>query len=206
MEDLLLEARRKALEAPFPALPKALVDLLMEQGVEVSIDEAAVFISEFQTRTPTPSPSPKPPNLVGGGRVVGPKPPPSSGVHQLDPRNPGDLRFTKIIEGRIGFEEATGWSDLVKAGLRIAQSKGISFTELKRKLSLNMKTEPYDQDGFAWHSDLKLSIQGFDSKKAADNLYRLAMLMNEELDVRFYWKDKEEAAHPGEEGLIHWRP
>jgi hypothetical protein len=127
-------------------------------------------------------------------------------VHQLDPRNPGDLRFTKIIEGRIGFEEATGWIDLVKAGLRVALSKGITFAELERKLSVNMKTQPYDQDGFLWHSDLKLSIQGFDSKKAADNLYRLAKLMNEELYVRLYWRDKEEAARPGEEGLIHWRP
>ena len=69
-----------------------------------------------------------------------------------------------------------------------------------------MKTEPYDQEGFAWHSDLKLSIQGFDSKKAAENLYRLAKLMNEEVYVRLYWRDKEEAAHPGEEGLIHWKP
>ena len=45
MEDLLPEARRKALESLFPPLPKALVDLATEQGVEVTVEEAAAFIS-----------------------------------------------------------------------------------------------------------------------------------------------------------------
>jgi len=113
MEDLLLEARRKALEAPFPALPKALVDLLMEQEVEVSLEESTMFISEFQARPPqTQSASPVAQNVVGVGRGLRPKPLPNTDMHQLDPRSPGDLRFTKIIEGRIGFEEATGWIDL----------------------------------------------------------------------------------------------
>jgi hypothetical protein len=211
MEDLLPEARRKALETPFPALPQALVHLLTEQGVEVSMDEAATFISEFQERRPSlppppPATLPQPSSLGSIRKEAGLKNPMSRGGHQLDPRNPGDLRFTKIIEGRIGFEEATGWIDLVKARLRIALSKGISFSELARKLSVNMKAERYDQEGFIWHSDINLSIQGFDSKKAADNLYRLARLMNEELYIRLYWRDKEEAAHPGEEGVIHWRP
>ena len=53
MEDLLPEARRKALETPFPALPNALVDLLTEQGEEVSIEEAATFISEFRAQADT---------------------------------------------------------------------------------------------------------------------------------------------------------
>lgn len=69
-----------------------------------------------------------------------------------------------------------------------------------------MKTEPNNQNGYAWHPELKLSIQGFDAKKAADNLYRLAKLLNEELFVRLYWRDEEKAAHPGEEAVIHWRP
>ncbi|HEX7470381.1 MAG TPA: hypothetical protein VF437_06585 [Verrucomicrobiae bacterium] len=50
------------------------------------------------------------------------------------------------------------------------------------------------------------SIQGFDAKKAADNVYRLARLLNEELYVRLYWRDEETATHPAEEALIHWRP
>ena len=55
------------------------------------------------------------------------------------------------------------------------------------------------------HPDLKLSIQGFDAKKAADNLFRLAKLTNEELYIRLYWRDDKGAAHPGEEAVIHWR-
>jgi hypothetical protein len=29
---------------------------------------------------------------------------------------------------------------------------------------------------------------------------------NEELYVGFYWRDRQDAIHPGEEGLIHWKP
>jgi hypothetical protein len=206
MEDLLPEARRKALEAPFPALPKALVDLLMEQGLEVSIEEAATFISEFQERRPPVPTPPPPPNPVGVRKEVSPKPPPGRGVHQLDPKNPGDLRFTKIIEGKIGFEEATGWSDLVKAGIKLAVSKGFAIQELQGRLTLNIKTEPFNDDGYRWEPELKLSIQGVDARKAADNLYRLAKLLNEELYVRFFWRENEAAAHPGAEGVIQWRP
>jgi hypothetical protein len=202
MEHLLPAARRKALEAPFPPLPKALVDLMKEQGLDVSVEEATTFINEFQERRPTPQPPPPPPPPGGIGQGREPK----HGGHQLDPRNPGDLRFTKIIEGRIGYENATGWSDLVKAGLRIAFAKGFQFADLKARLSVNMKTERYEQEGYSYHPELKLSIQGFEARKAAENLYRLASLLNEELYIRLYWRDKEGAAHPGEEGIIHWKP
>ena len=207
MEEFLPEARRKALEAPFPSLPNALSDLVAEQNVKVSPEEASAFISEFQERKPSaPVASQQPTARTEQRRPAAPVSTTGANQRQLDPKNPGDLRFTRIIEGRIGVEQANGWIDLVKAGLHIAQTKGCAFQELERKLSINMKTEPNSQNGFAWHPELKLSIQGFDAKKAADNLYRLARLLNEELYVRLYWRDEETAAHPGEEAVIHWRP
>jgi hypothetical protein len=206
MEDLLPEARRKALESPFPPLPKALVDLVMEQGGEVNFEDAAAFISEFQERKPSiQPPTPNPPR----DRMPA-EPAPNivtdPGLRLLDPRAPGDLRFTKIIQGKIGFEEANGWSDLVKAGIKLAISKGYPLQELKRRLSINIKTEPSNIDGYRWDSELNLSVQGFDTKKAADNLYRLATLLNEELYVRFYWRENDGAAHRGEEGILRWNP
>jgi Type I restriction enzyme R protein N terminus (HSDR_N) len=206
MEDLLPEARRKALEPPFPPLPKALVDLVKEQGDEVSIEEATAFISEFQERKPTP-PQPAPsPIPIWERKEAGLKQPTVSGVRQLDPKNPGDIRFTKIIQGKFGFDEATGWTDLVKAGIKLAVSKGFPIQELQRRLTIKIKTEPFNDDGYRWDPELKLSIQGFEAKRAADNLYRLANLLKEELYIRFYWRENDDAAHPGEEGVIQWRP
>jgi len=72
MEDLLPEARRKVLEAPFPPLPKALVDLVTEQGVEVSTEEAAAFISDFQERRPSP---PRAASAANIGSASGRSPP-----------------------------------------------------------------------------------------------------------------------------------
>ena len=206
MEDLLPDARRKALESPFPPLPKALVDLVKEQGGEVSVEEATAFISEFQERKPGPPQPPPGPRPTWPTGEVKPKETIDSGVRQLDPRNPGDLRFTKIMQGKIGFEEANGWSDLVKVGIKRAVSKGFAVQELQRRLTVNIKTEPSNDEGYRWDPELNLSIQGFDVKKAADNLYRLATLLREELYVRFYWRENGAAAHPGEEGVIQWRP
>ncbi len=207
MEEFLPEARRKALESPFPSLPTALANLVAEQSVMISTEDASAFISEFQERRPVAPVAPQPQESRTEPRR--PRPPPSPAAvnqRQLDPRNPGDLRFRRIIEGRIGLEQETGWSDLVKAGLRVAQAKGFSFQELEQKLSIKMKTTPSSQDGYRWHPELKLSVQGSDAKKAADNLFRLAKPTNEELYVRLYWRDDEGAAHPGEEAVIHWRP
>ena len=206
MEDLLPEARRMALEPPFPPLPKALVDLVKEQGVEVSIDDATAFISQFQERKTSPPPPPLNPIPILERKQGGLKQPAVSGARQLDPKNPGDLRFTKIIQGKIGFEEATGWIDLVKAGIKLAVSKGFTVQELQRRLTIKIKTEPFNDDGYRWDPELKLSIQGPEAKKAADNIYRLSTLLKEELYIRFYWRENEDAAHPGEEGVIQWRP
>lgn len=206
MEDLLPEARRKALESPFPPLPKALVDLVTEQGSEITVEEAAAFISEFQERKP---PIQQPVANSSRAWPLGepaPKKTIDPNVHELNPKAPGDLRFTKIIQGKIGFEEASGWGDLVKAGIKLAVSKGFPIQDLQRRLSVNIKTEPFNDDGFRWDADLNLSIQGFDTKKAADNLYRLASMLKEELYVRFYWRENDGAAHPGEEGVIRWSP
>ena len=206
MEDLLPEARRKALESPFPPLPKALVDLVTEQGGEVTVEEAAAFISEFQKQKP---PIQQPVANSSRAWPLGepaPKKTIDPNVHELNPKAPGDLRFTKIIQGKIGFEEASGWGDLVKAGIKLAVSKGFPIQDLQRRLSVNIKTEPFNDDGFRWDADLNLSIQGFDTKKAADNLYRLASMLKEELYVRFYWRENDGAAHPGEEGVIRWSP
>jgi len=206
MEDLLLEARRKAMETPFPPLPQALAHLVTERGVEVSTDEAATFISDFQKRRPSAPVTPQPPSPDAPRKEVGSRPPTDSKARQLDATNPGDLRFTRVLEGRIGSEEADSWSALVRAGLRMALSKGFSFQDLEQRLTVNMMPKPYNQRGYRWHPDLQLSIQGFTAKMAAGNLYRLAKLMNAELYIRFCWTDEPEAAHPGEEGVIHWSP
>lgn len=206
MEDLLPDARRKAMEAPYPSLPSAMVELVSEQGVEVTQEEAITFISEFQDRRPViTTASPVPPKSLP--QLNSPTRNPAAAVARvIDLKSPGDLRFTKITDGKLGFETAKTWISLVKVGLKLALGRGHTVHELQRKLSINLKSEAYGEEGYAWDNDLRLSIQGFDTKKGVDNLHRLALLLNEEVYVRFYWRENDGAAHPGEEGIIHWRP
>jgi hypothetical protein len=49
MEDALPKARRLILEAPFPSLPQALIELTSEAGFSVTIEEASNFIEQSST-------------------------------------------------------------------------------------------------------------------------------------------------------------
>lgn len=210
MEEFLPDARRKAMLPPFPSLPLALSELVREQGMEASLEEATAFISEFQERKPVafqPQPAPVPSRPAEPERRASAL---GESSHQptvrLNPEHPGRLHFAKIITGRIGQREARGWSDLVKAGIRLALEKGITIGELQTHLTIRMRAEPFEQDGYRWDPDLRVSIQGFDATKAGENLFKLARLASEELLVRFYWRQEPGAEHPGAEGIIHWTP
>ncbi|MBM3887622.1 MAG: hypothetical protein FJ388_00695 [Verrucomicrobia bacterium] len=66
MEDALPEAKRRALEPPFPKLPEALIQLVAEARITVSMDEAGRFIRDFRAQRPPPPPEP-PRNLTQAG-------------------------------------------------------------------------------------------------------------------------------------------
>ena len=52
MEDALPEARRRVLEPPFPKLTEALIQLVAEGGISISMEEAERFIREYGAQRP----------------------------------------------------------------------------------------------------------------------------------------------------------
>lgn len=58
MEDVVSQARKIALEAPFPPLPEALVELVAQRGLNVTHEEAVLFLEKSSSLKPTPTPPP----------------------------------------------------------------------------------------------------------------------------------------------------
>ncbi len=57
MEDVLPQAHKMVSEPPYPRLPEAIVQLVTEKGLSITIEEATQFKQEFDRRKPTPEPT-----------------------------------------------------------------------------------------------------------------------------------------------------
>lgn len=189
MEDCLPDARRRVQDPPYPSLPDCLVELVRQMGFEINRDEAMSYIAiagqTLPTRhpvtsvlTPVSAPSPGP---------VNPRPARLEPVRVLPPDNPGDLRFTRVLEGRIATVSATQWNELLVGGIRLALQQGVRLDVLRAQLSVNLREGNIGERGFKLIPGTNVSIQGMDAGKTARNLVAIARLLRVPLFVRVYW-------------------
>ena len=205
MEDCLPEARRLALEPPFPTLPESLVNLVRENGFVLSQEQAVEFIETAVERKPlTPpsnNPSPEQPVLDGGGlrRNM-----PQGTRRTLNPDNPENLFHTKIIEGHFGGTSVSNWRELIDSAMRTALQRGVPFVVLNGIANLR-ESNPRDKS-FHQIEGTHLWLQGMDSNQSWRRSLTLARKVGVDLKVIFFWRENEGAARPGEEGLLLWSP
>lgn len=194
MGDLLPEAKRVVLKPPYPALPEALIALVAEVGVTISVNEAEQFIKKSDIpKGPIES---LPPVELG---LSPPKP------QVFDPQAPPNLLFTKIIEAKFGSQNPNNWNTLVRCAVNQALLKNISVTKLKN-LSVPVETGRIDTDGFCPLADMDVSVQNVSAERAWDLAYIIAQQLRSEIKVSFKWREKERAAYPGKHGLLYWKP
>lgn len=192
MEDKLPEAKRAILMPPYPSLPDALVTLVNEEGIQITIEEARKFIKDFTPTPPIPAPS-SPTSLPVGTQKT------------LDPHHPPNLYFTKIIEAKIENQKADNWNGLLINAIKLALQNNVSITELQ-DMSIPIKEGSWNSDGFLPLSGTNVSFQNVDTNRAWNLTFALAKRLKVEVIIKFRWRDKEKAAYPGKEGLLYWRP
>jgi hypothetical protein len=128
----------------------------------------------------------------------------SSEIIKLDNEPLRHLSFTKIIEGRFANISSKSWRSLINNGLKIAVEKGIGIEVLENRLEANFKTGSYNKDGYKFVDGTNFSLQYQDASKVANNLLKLAKLLDCELYVLLEWQEK--GKFPMRQGLIHWKP
>jgi hypothetical protein len=203
MEECLPSARRKIQEPPFPSLPEAFTLLVSQHGFEVSRIEAEEFIASFRERETVPvservSTRTFSTPLIDAGN--------NANVQTFAVAEHVDLRFTSIIEGKIGPHSVSDWNPLVYAGIRLAYERGHSFNEIRSWLKGQLKEGSFNGGGFRPVAGTNLSWQNRDAMGAWSNALILAQRLRIEIKVHFEWRDKDGAAYPGKQGIFHWVP
>ena len=203
MEECLPRARRMTQEAPFPALPDALIALVAapEHGFTVSRKEAEEFINSFQNRAPTVAQSqPKEKPLP----VVRPLREPMNDVVSLAPDRSPSLTHTSIDSGIFGMERADNWNALVCVGIKLAIGKGYGVKEIQRWVNGQLEEGSITDRGFHPVPGTNTSLQYMEANRAWENALALAKQLKCEIRVEFHWRQNDAAAHPGKPGLLQW--
>ena len=128
----------------------------------------------------------------------------SGQCRQINPDDPGDLRFTRVLEGQLGESRGTTWRELLEAGIRQALKHGSSLTSLRAELTLNIAEGGKTDSGFSPVAGTNVSLQGVDAGKAVRNLVAMARRNRLDLHVRVRWGSDSKFA--GQEGILKISP
>lgn len=201
IEDCLPHARRLIQDPPFPSLPEVLIRLVQEKGFKISNEEAVAFIQGASEKTDVKSSVPIDANVPIEEPHAKIK---TDGRKIINPDDPGDLRFTRVLEGRLGSVSGTAWRELLEAGIRQALRSGAQISELRAELTLNIAEGDKTDSGFSPVSGTNVSLQGVDAAKAVRNLVAIARRYRMELYVCVRWGTDSRFA--GQEGVLHLLP
>jgi len=127
----------------------------------------------------------------------------STGAMEFD-RAPG-LTFTKPLTASVrGMSiQSPRWRNILLAMIAQVKAKGFEGEKLVRELNIPAKAERYEDEGFTYHSDLGISIQGQSAADAWKEVDRLATKWRIPITVEFWWRQNPKAQYPGRTGVLH---
>ncbi|HVJ51139.1 MAG TPA: hypothetical protein VM689_01670 [Aliidongia sp.] len=126
----------------------------------------------------------------------------SDGAMQFDTA-PG-LAFTKPLAASINGKalHSPRWSAILLAVIKQMKAKGFEGEKLARELAIPAKAEQYEDEGFKYHSDLGISVQGQSASDCWKEVERLAKKWHIPVMVEFSWRQNPKAQYPGKTGVL----
>lgn len=126
----------------------------------------------------------------------------SSGTMQFDTA-PG-LSFTKPLSASINGKSihSPRWSSILLTMIAQVKAKGLEGEKLVQELAVPAKAKRYDEDGFKYHDDLGISVQGQSANDAWKEVDRLAKKWVIPVIIEFWWRQNPKAQHPGRTGVL----
>ena len=114
------------------------------------------------------------------------------------------LAFTKPLTASINGKTIRGprWSSILLTMIAAVKDKGLHGEELSNEIAIPTMVEPYDEEGFRYHADLGLSVQGQSAADAWKEIDRLANKWNIPVKVEFWWRQNSKAQYPGRTGVL----
>lgn len=119
--------------------------------------------------------------------------------------NPPGLSFTKPLKVTINGKnlQSPKWSSILLTTIAEVKGKtGLHGEKLVRELGLPAKAERYEDDGFKFHTDLGISVQGQSASDVWKEVSRLAERHRIPVVVEFWWRQNPKAQFPGKTGSL----
>ena len=126
-----------------------------------------------------------------------------SGEHMTFDKTPG-LSFTKVLSANVDGRalRKPNWAAILLAAIGALKGKGISGQHLVKELQVPAKSSSYEEDGFRYHADLGISVQGQSAQDAWREVSRIADKHHIPVEITFQWRENDKALHPGRTGVL----
>lgn len=126
-----------------------------------------------------------------------------TGEHLLFDKAPG-LSFTKVLSAKVDGQSVSkpNWAGVLLAMIGALKKRGLSAERLVSALDVPSKATPFEDEGYRYHSDLGISVQGQSAQDAWKEASRIAEKHGIPLEVTFRWRDHKKALYPGKTGLL----
>lgn len=125
-------------------------------------------------------------------------------IIKIDPKWPENFKHTKIIEGQFENNSARNWNGLVRVAILTAFHKGKTLNEINKCGITGIIEGEKNDEGYQYLREANVSIQNVEANRAYSYIFELAKELSSPFRIRLKWHNKDNAAHPGEEGLIEW--
>ena len=115
------------------------------------------------------------------------------------------LSFTKPLKVTINGKtlQSPRWSSILLTTIAAVKTKtGLEGDKLVRELGVPAKAERYEDDGFKFHQDLGISVQGQSATDVWKEVSRLAQRHRIPVSVEFWWRQNPKAQFPGKTGSL----
>ena len=114
------------------------------------------------------------------------------------------LTFTKPLSASVNGKTLRNprWRSILLAMIEQVKAKGFEGAKLVRELHIPAKAEKYEEEGFKYHPDLGISVQGQSASDAWREIDRIANKYRIPVTVEFWWRQNPKAQFPGRAGLL----
>lgn len=139
---------------------------------------------------------------VGGAASTGRARVPNE--RQIDPKVIPNLTHTKVLDASIGGQPFArpNWKRLVQEMLRRSMKQAGNVEQLRRICPVNVVEGKKEDEGFNYLPHINISFQGQDANDACRAIVTAASALGILVDIGFMWRNKSEAAHPGERARL----
>jgi uncharacterized protein (DUF736 family) len=114
------------------------------------------------------------------------------------------LTFTKPLSASVNGKaiHSPRWSAILLAMIAQVRAKGFEGEKLTLELQVPSKAGHYEEEGFKYHPDLGISVQGQSASDAWKEIDRIAKKWRIPVTIEFWWRQNPKAQFPGRTGLL----